>query len=379
MAGSAGISAWQASSSQAPAAPNTAKAARQVSEAEAAALPTRRALEAAAQQGGKTTVWVDKHTEQQKLVKVNGQKVPYVEADWKPGGKYYTGKKPEIITKNVKVPAGYQEVDFKGYGEADVQGKVAQQNAASQLALRQKYDSQFIDEALKQQAEADPLGTAARQKEYDLIQAEQNRTPDRPVAELLDKQVTDQLAAGRNLDGVSQEMLDAAVTQAQAARGDQGRADFADPLTSGFAGDARAQAAQAKAQSWLAGGATPEDVQYRREQQRMANLGAFTAGQTPQSQFQTMSGAQTGATPLTQGQPLARQNPNAGAVGNNAALSAWNTQMGYDLNQANSWTAGLSMILNGMGAMGQAGWKPFSTGGTGGTGTTTQSGPPQSG
>lgn len=354
---SAGISAWQAASSSSPAPPATAKAARRLAEAEAKALPARRQLEAAAQQGGKTTVWVDKHTEEQQFVKVGGKKVPYVAGDWAPGGKYYTGQQPKIITKQVKVPGSYQTVDFGGYGEADVQGAVAKQNAATELALRQKYDPQFIEESLKQQAEADPMGTAARAKEFQMIQDSLGKQPDRPVAQMLDSQVAEQLAAGRNLDGVSQDVLEQAVKEAQATRGGPAAPaqQFAEPLTTGFAGDARQQAAQGKAQAWLGSGATPEDVTYRRQQQDMANLAAFMSGQTPESQFQTLSGAQNGPTPMTQGTPLARQNPNATNVGNQAAMAQWQTKNAYDAQQANKWMAGISSLISAAGAAGKGG------------------------
>lgn len=368
-AASAGISAYEAASASGPAQPNTAKAARQMAEAESAALPARRKLEAAAQQGAKTNVWVDKHVETKQLVKVDGKKVPYVAKDWEPGGQYYTGKKPKIITEKVKVPAGYKNVDFSGYGEADVQSAVAKQNAATELALREKYDPQFIEEALKQQAEADPLGTAARAKEFEMIQESLGKTPDRPVAELLDRQVGEQLAAGRNLDSVSQDVLDQAVAQAQAARGG-GNArsqQFAEPLTTGFAGDERVQAAQAKAQAWLGSGATPEDVTYRRQQQDMANLASFMSGQTPESQFQTISGAQSGPTPMNNGR-MPQANPNASTTGNNAAVSAWNATMGWDATQSNDWMSGISTILSGLTAAGKGGLK------IGGTSSTTSGG-----
>jgi hypothetical protein len=359
----------------APPPPNTAAASREAALAEAQTLPERRALESAAQQGGQTTYTVGAHNEQQQFVQIptgtkqsgDGQvfkqftTVPYNQADFQQGGKYY-GQNLKIITKNVHVPAGTQTADFTGYGEADVQGAVAQQNAASQLALRQKYDPAFIAEALKQEQEADPQGTAARQKEYDLIQQEQGQTPDRPVAALLDKQVEDQLAAGKNLDGISDDVLKQAVAQAQSDRGGPATnpEQFAEPLTTGFAGQQRLQAGQGKAQSWLQSGATPEDVEYRRQQQEMANEAAFASGQTPESQFAALSGSQQGPTPFTTGQPLPGQSANVGPAANQAAMSSWQTGLGYQLTQANPWMAGLSTLLSGAKVAGAAGYQPLS-------------------
>jgi hypothetical protein len=376
-----GLSTYEyASAPGAPKPPNAAAATRAGIEAEAATLADRRRLEAAAQQGGATTYETAAHKEKvdQQFVHVpTGEKnragfpisklVPYVASEWDQGGKYYQAGQspPDIITKKVtvKFPKGTKTADFTGYGEADVQGKVARQQADNMLALEKKFGPQYIEEALKEQQLADPEGTAARSKLYDLIKQQEDAKPDRPVAELLDKQVAEQLAAGKNLDGVSEEVLKEAVRQAQASRGQapDGSTRFDQPLTEGFAGEDRLSDAQRKALGWLTSGATPEDVGYRREQQNISNLGAFVNNQTPESQFQTLSGAQQGPAPFVPGKPLPGQAPGVGPAANSAAISGWGTDLAAQQSQANPWIAGLSALLHGASAAGNAGYKPLAT------------------
>jgi hypothetical protein len=365
----------------APDAPDMGAASRAGVEAEAETLADRRRLEAAAQQGGQVT-WTDRGTKQEQrqfalvpgpdgrqgLFGLGGELVPYVAEEWAEGGKYYDPKKPNyqpsIQTQTVTVPGGQKTADFTGYGEADVQGKIARQMAEIELELSRKYGTQFVEEAKKQLELADPQGTAARGRLYELIQQQIENDPERPVADLLDSQVSEQLAAGSGLDRVSQEMLDQAIAEAQGSRGEkgQGGTDFAEPMTTGFEGQQRLDAAQQKALGWLASGATPEDVAFRREQQNLGNLSAFMAGRTPESQFETLSGAQQGAAPFYQGNKLPGQNPNAGPAMQGAQLQGWNTQMGAAANQADPWLGGLSALLSGASAAGNAGWKPLAQG-----------------
>lgn len=358
----------------APDAPNLAQANKAGVLAQARTLDERRKLEAAAQQG--TSVqWRDPgtHEETRQFAVIMGgnnghglgagTSVPYVEADWKEGGKYWDpkapNKQPFIISKKVQVPNGMRTADFTGYGEADVQGAIARQMADIELELSKKYGKQFVEEARKQLELSDPEGAAARKKLYELIQQQIENEPERPVADLLDSQVSEQLAAGRGLDRVSEDVLREAVAQAGAARGGAGDGDYAEPLTTGFEGQRRLDAAQQKSLSWLTSGATPEDVEYRRDQQNLSNLSAFIQGRTPESQFATLSGAQQGATPMNPGNRLASQDPNAGAAMQNAQLQGWQTQMNAQMNQADPWMAGLSVLLRGAGTAGAAGWKPL--------------------
>lgn len=372
-----GLSAYEyASAPGAPKAPSQAAASRAAADATAAALPDQRRLEAAAQQGTSTTYHVRGKNEKQTrqfvmapsgegfLGQLIKKQVPYVPEDWQPGGKYYVegAPPPDIINKTVTVhvPGHEATADFTGYGEADVQSAIAKQNAQTTLDLEKKYGPEFIQAALEQEKLADPEGTAAREKLYDLIQQQAAENPDRPVADLLDQQVGEQLAAGKNLDGISDEMLKQAVAEAQASRGQSGATadQFAEPLTTGFAGQQRLDAAQQKALGWLSSGATPEDDAYRREQQNIANLSAFANNRTPESQFQSLSGAQNGPAPFTNGQPLPTA-PNVGPQAASAAISANNTYQNALMNQANPWLAGISTLLTAGSVAGNAGYKPL--------------------
>jgi len=361
-----------------PESPDLAGASRAGTEAEAETLADRRRLEAAARQGGTATY----QTAAQKDVAVEkqfvrlpsarmggGAEVPYVESEWKQGGKYFEqfktefpGYKPTVTTRTVKMdmPGETKTADFTGYGEADVQGRVAEQMAKNLLDLDKKYGSQFIEEALKQQALADPEGTAARGKLYELIKQQAEKNPERPVADLLDTQVSDQLRAGKGLDATSQRLLDEAIKAAAESRGSRVEGtEWDEPMTTGFEGQRRLDAAQQKALGWLTSGATPEDVEYRREQQTLGNLSNFVQGRTPQSQFGSLSAAQNGPTPVRAGPALPLANGGTGQAAQGAAMQTYGTQLNNDANQMNPWMAGLSTLLSGAGVAGNAGWKPL--------------------
>jgi len=244
---------------------------------------------------------------------------------------------PEIATAN-----------FEGLGAADVARVNSDKNAANSLALQQKYGPQFLQQAMKELELANPEGKAARDRQYELIQQQINENPARPVADLLDKQVGEQLNAGNRVTGVSREMLDRAVTEANASRGGASgpATDYAEPMETGFAGEQRRQAGMAKAQGWLASGATPEDVRYRREQANKANLSAFVNGQTPQSQFENLSGAGQGPAPYYQGQQLTQPDPGAGRDLANAGMNAYQTNLQYQATQTPNWFAGITSLLS---------------------------------
>lgn len=278
------------------------------------------------------------------------------------GGTVYRDHNGDVVTRQQAVAS------FHGIGTADVQSRLARQMAQVKLALQQKYGVQFADQARQELEQSDPEGTQARAKLYDLIQQQNNERPDRPVADLLDRQVSQQLASGNRLDPVMRDVLDREVAAAQAARGQDAGADsqqFANPLETGFEGQQRQLAAQQKATGWLSSGATPEDVQYRREQQNLSNLGAFVSGQTPEAQFRNLSGSQQGATPFNPGQPLPQAQNGADQTGLGYATSGYLQNMRYQQSQVNPWMAGLSGLLSAGGAAGRAGWQPLG-GGTGG-------------
>lgn len=269
------------------------------------------------------------------------------------------------------VPRNQAIVDFSGMGTAQVQSTLAREMAQVQLNLQQKYGTQFATEARNELEQSDPEGTAARAQLYNLIEQQNNETPDRPVATLLDKQVGEQLASGNRLDPAMRSVLDDEVQKAMAARGGDQNADsqtFADPMEQGMEGQQRRLAGIQKATGWLSSGSTPEDVAYRREQQNLANLGAFVNGQTPEAQFRNLSssGGQQGATPWYPGQALPQAQNGASNDAMNYATAGYLRNLQYQQTQMNPWMAGLSSLLTAGRAAGQAGWQPFGTGsGTG--------------
>jgi len=358
-----GLSAYEyASAPGAPGAPNLAAANREGVLANAESLAPQRTLESAAQQGRPVSGYTPKTLSKSELLQERARLQNIRHHDKHVHDPAVAGQLDVIksmLTKNPKATSFttyyYQNgqitdpsvatADFTGYGTADVQGKIAKESAQNILALQAKYGPQFIDEALKEEEQADPQGTAARKLSYQLIQDQIANHPDQPVADLLQSQVSDQLAAGKNLDSTSDALLKDAVAKAQASRGDNSQADFAEPLTTGFEGEQRQQAAQQKALGWLSSGSTPEDVEYRRGQQDISNLGAFVNGTTPQSQFQTLSGAQQGPAPFYQGQPLAQSNAGAGGAMAGAQLQGWNTQLAQAESTPNSWMTGLTAAI----------------------------------
>ncbi len=371
-----------ASAPGAPKNPDLVGASRGQVEAEAETLAERRRMEAAARQGGRAlqrgytqSTAADQRAQLQS--QIDRVQTQLTAAYSQPGVVQYdlqtqlkglqdqmeqianipAGETVFLNASGQYVPEGTAYADFTGFGEADVQGKVARDTAQNILDLNAKYGPQFIEEALRQEELADPEGAAARRKLYELVMQQANEHPDRPVAELLDKQVAEQLTAGKGLDRMSGEMLDQAVRESQRSRGEEGQGgtDFAEPLTTGFQGQQRLSAAQQKALGWLTSGATPEDVQYRRGQQTLANLSDFANARTPQSQFQSLSGAQQGPAPYAPGPAGPSANPNAGTVGQNAALSTWNTKNQFNQNQVDPWMAGLSSLLSGVNVAAGAG------------------------
>lgn len=273
---------------------------------------------------------------------------------WRPGTTTINGVP---VTKNSD---GTYSINFNGYSNAETQASIANQEAANNLALAQKYDPQFIASALKQEQEADPQSYAARQEENDLIQQQMNNPLNNPVADILNNQVQSQVEAGKGLDDFDTGVLNNAVEQALKDRNSSGNgADFSQPLTTGAAGVARQQAGIQKGIGELTSGSSPEDIAYRKEQQNLANLSALINGQTPTSEFSSLSGAQRGPTPQVSGSPLPTMGGNTAQTAGSAALGAYGTSLGIQENQANPWLAGISTALNAGNALSQTGYKPF--------------------
>jgi hypothetical protein len=393
-----------------PGYPNEASSSKQLSDVEASLLPEQRALQAAANEGGSAlnygytqsdtaTQMRDKLNQQiaalqQRMAGAqagasNGQTAGYAQRQLAGDQTQLaslqaqlnaipaTGNTVYLDSKGNVVPASQAVANFAGYGSADVQGAIASQNAVNQLALAQKFDPQYIAQALSQEAQADPQSVAARAEESNLIQQQINRPLNEPVSDMLNSQLQEQVNAANNnsLTPMDQARLNAAVSSAlgdrgplQAATMPAGTNAFAQPLTTGFAGEQRQTSAAQAATGLLASGSSPEDIQYRREQQNLANLSAEVNGKTPESEFSSLSGAQSGPTPnRTAATPLPTM-PDNGMQAQGPAMQNWNTQSGYLASQANPWMTGLSSLINVGGAAANLGWKPLAGGAAGGEG-----------
>ena len=344
---------------------------------EAAMLGPYRKLTGAAETGADTNVWEPAHTQQEQMMYVQtGTKpggayigktgrptpgapqpimswVPYNAAQVAPGGIYNkTGKvaiKPQTQTQLVQVPAGMQNVNFKGMGTQEVQNQLAMQMAQQELNIQKQYAPQQIAEETAQEAQAEPQQVAARQQEYNTLEKEVQTPFVQPVANALDPQIQAQLAAaqGHTLTAPLAGELSSGVAAAEAARGGGAAnpaANFETPLTTGQAGYQSELSAIQAAMGELQTGSNPQDIQYRYGQQNMANLGAFANSQTPEAEFSNLSGAANGAVAFQPGQALPTENADT-AGAQNAAIGGWQTQLQEAESQMNPWLAGLSGTL----------------------------------
>lgn len=361
----AGLSAGVAAASQ----PGTVKAVDQAKSSRKAILadlkmlPARRILDRAAQLG----LAVDYPT---------GEREPIYDKDpvWVPEKvqlKYNKGAPYRVVTpgywdtsksKIVGYKPKTKHADFRGAGQIDVDAAVARGTAEGLLGVQQKYGTQFVDEARKQQEAADPLGTAARKAMFDEINRirEGRDEVEHPVSDALDAQMMQELDLGRQLSPEAEAEL-ARVLQQRAAGGDAATADVERELESNVEAEQRFQDRLQRGMGYLASGATPEDRRFREVQTDIANLAAALGGRTPQSQFASLAGGQQGATPQARAQALPQLNPNAGALGQQGAMFNYQQGIQQAANQVSPWFAGLSTAIKGAQVAGAAGWQPVAT------------------
>ncbi|HTV41607.1 MAG TPA: hypothetical protein VMF08_13580 [Candidatus Sulfotelmatobacter sp.] len=379
-ASSLGATAYSLSGAGQPQYPNEEASSAQMAQTNAALLPIQRGMAAAAQTGGSYTFnlpagtsaaslgiqptgggWYDQDgnlvsNDQNYMVMQSapGAKIPSYTAvspqsaglTWRPASQTINGVP---ITQNND---GSYTINFNGFSTAQAAATEAQQSAASQLALEQQYDPQFISQALQEEQQADPESFAARNEMNNLVQQQANAPLNEPVSTMLNSQIQDALNAAQNnsLTAVDTARLNAAVADALGARGGsvstlQGvPGSFEQPLTTGFAGEQRQFQAAQSALGFLGSGSDPEDIEYRRTQQNLANLAAEANGQTPSSQFASLSSASSGPAPMSQGATLPLMTDN-GAAAQQIGLQNWQTQMQNANNQINPWLAGTSSLL----------------------------------
>lgn len=254
-------------------------------------------------------------------------------------------------------PATGKTYDFTGLGDADNAAVISDQMAQALLDIQKNYGGEYVKQRLKDLEQSDPKGFAARKELFARIMADADRHPDRPISEDLQATITDTLSKGGKLDRRQTQQVQENVRGGQVARG----------LYLGNAATAQETGAMVQASdqvrdqrqqagvNFLQAGVSPEDVEYRRIQQALSNLGAFVNSQTPTAQFGQLSGAQAGAAPFTTtGAPNARTNPNAAQEGISFAYSSYNNQ-----DQANPWMAAASTGINTFGALSSMGLSPW--------------------
>ncbi|MEW6303493.1 MAG: hypothetical protein AB1705_08490 [Verrucomicrobiota bacterium] len=264
----------------------------------------------------------------------------------------------------------YKEYDFTGLGDADIAAVNADKFASAILDIQKKYGAEFTAEALKQLEQADPEGVAARKQLFEKIQTQIGEDRERPLADELQRQIQAELEAGGKLDEQSAREFTQAVRRGQAARGNMlgDAATFQEAAEVGNQAEARRTARQQKALAFLTSGATPEDVTYRKDQQDMANLGAFLSGATPQAQFSQLSGAQNGAAPFVAGPAGPTVNPNAQNLGYGAEAQRYGAFTNWYSQQVNPWVAGITLVNNTISAVRGGGQTSASGGGSSGGG-----------
>ena len=195
------------------------------------------------------------------------------------------------------------EYDFTGLGDADNAGVMSDQMAQVLLSLQQQYGPQFVQQQLEALKQADPQGYAARKQLFDRIMTDSRENPDRPMADDLQQAIVGQLQNAGRLDSRMLQEVQQSVRGGQVARGNYlGNANTAQEAEGVVnASEGLRDSQQQQAAGFLQSGVTPEDVQYRRIQQSLADLGAFQNGTTPQAQFRNISGAGNGAAPFMPG------------------------------------------------------------------------------
>jgi hypothetical protein len=260
-----------------------------------------------------------------------------------------------------KVTIDGQEYDFTGLGDADNARVMSDKMAQTLLDLQRDLGPDMIRQRLEELKAADPQGYAARQQLFDRIIKQTEAQPDRPLAEDLQASIVGELTNAGRLDS---RMLDEVQ---QNVRGQQvrnqnflGNAAVSQEAGAAVrAGEGLRDQQQQQALGFLESGVTPEDVEYRRMQQNLANLGAFISGETPTSQFNQVSGAGNGAVPfISGGGNTQTTNPNAGQQGVNNALSIYSGNTNWAANQVNPYMAGISTAANIYSTGLNLGWNP---------------------
>ncbi len=254
-----------------------------------------------------------------------------------------------------KVTVGGKDYDFTGLGDGDNAAVMSDKMASTLLDIQKGLGPKFIEQRLAELKQADPKGYAARQDLFTRIMADSQANPNRPLADDLQNSIVKQLTDSGHLDARELEQVQQGVRGGQVARGNYlGNSAVSEEAGAAVkASDSLKSQQQQEALGFLNSGVTPEDVQYRRMQQDLSNLGAFQAGETPTARFKSLSGAGNTAAPFIGGSgPTTTTNPNAGQQGQAYANQLYSGQVNWANTQTNPYTAGLSTGISGGAAFG---------------------------
>ncbi len=238
-----------------------------------------------------------------------------------------------------------REYDFTGLGDADNAAVISEQMAQVLLDIQKNYGAEYVKQRLANLRQADPTGYAARQQLFDRILADVEKNPDRPLADDLQAQIVDSLHQGAKLDSRETEQVQQDVRGKQLHSGiylgNAAASEEANAVVG--AGEQMRDEREQQALAFQTAGVSPEDVEYRRIQQGLSNLGSFVNGQTPTAQFGSLSGAGNGAAPFTTtGGVNQSTNPNAGLAG----IVDANNKYAFQASQISPWAAAASGGIN---------------------------------
>lgn len=251
-----------------------------------------------------------------------------------------------------KITLGGKTYDFTGLGNAAQSLAYSDQMAQTLIDIQKNQGAAYVKQRLEELKQADPAGYAARKQLFDTIMADvESRPPNEKMSQDLQKQVQDMVKTAGELTPQQRQEIQQNVRGQQAARGiTLGNAPASEEATATVLNqDQLRQNQQGMAENYLKAGISPEDIQYRKIQQSLANLSAFRQGTTPTAQFADLSSAGNQSAPFN---PVNYQTPatlnpeQAAQTGLGFANSVYQTGQ----NQANPWLSGLSLAATGMNA-----------------------------
>lgn len=244
-----------------------------------------------------------------------------------------------------------QQYDFSGLGTADVNNAVSQQMAQAFLDIQKNLGPEYIKQRLADLKLADPQGYAAYGQLFEQIMQEANQgAPNMQLSQQTQDAVNNLLLQSQSLTPEERMQVEQAVRGNQVASGiylgNAPAQQEASAVTQAL--DSKQSAAQREANSFLTSGVSPSDIQFRKIQQDLANLGAFVSGTNPTSQFSSLSGAQSTAAPYpaTGYQVPTLNEGQAAQQGLQNAYDIYSANTNWANNSVNPYIAGLNLASN---------------------------------